>query len=203
MKCDKCGHKISQKTAKFCPNCGAKIEAEDNSQPAAVNGGSNRNMLIIAVTAIIVVAIIAFTAIYITADHHPGAVESSADINEVGDDVKEVKSDSKASQSSEASESKTWQSIGSFSGSGSGSRTIEVPAGQIRIDLSAYPIKNYATNHLYVSGSNGQSAGVDWGPKSAVATRSDSLSFTSSSPVSFTISYYETVSWNVQVYAYK
>ena len=43
------------------------------------------------------------------------------------------------------------------------------------VKITAYPIKNYATNHLYVSGSNGQSAGVDWGSRSAVASRYDSL----------------------------
>ena len=50
----------------------------------------------------------------------------------------------------QSSESKSWESIGSYSGSGSGSQTIKVPEGKIMVKLSAYPIKNYATNHLYV-----------------------------------------------------
>ncbi|MBQ9025299.1 MAG: zinc ribbon domain-containing protein, partial [Methanobrevibacter sp.] len=101
------------------------------------------------------------------------------------------------------SESKDWELIGSYSGSGSGSQSISVPAGEIMIKLSAYPIKNYATNHLYVTGSNGESAGVDWGSTSAVETRSNSLSYSSSSPQTFTIDYYETVSWQVEFYRYQ
>ena len=50
-----------------------------------------------------------------------------------------------------------------INGSFSGSKTISVPAGQIKIEISAYPIKNYATNHLTISGSNGESTGVYWG----------------------------------------
>ena len=105
--------------------------------------------------------------------------------------------------SNQASEAKSWVSIGSYSGSGSGSKTISVPSGKIMVKLSAYPIKNYATNHLYVSGSNGESGGVDWGSKSAVETRSDSFTYTSSSSETFTIDYYETVSWNVEFYSYQ
>jgi hypothetical protein len=94
-------------------------------------------------------------------------------------------------------------SIGSYSGSGSGSKTIDVPDGTIKVELSAYPIKNYATNHLYVTGSNGRSGGVDWGSTSAVETRSDSFTYTSSSSQTFTIDYYETVSWQVNFYRYQ
>ena len=108
-----------------------------------------------------------------------------------------------SSQSASASQSKSWESIGSYSGSGSGSQTIDVPAGQIMVKLSAYPIKNYATNHLYVTGSNGESGGVDWGSHSDVETRSDSFSYTSSSSETFTIDYYETVSWQVEFYRYQ
>ena len=108
-----------------------------------------------------------------------------------------------ATTTTTASESKDWELIGSYSGSGSGSQSISVPAGQIMIKLSAFPIKNYATNHLYVTGSNGESAGVDWGSTSDVETRSNSLSYTSSSPQTFTIDYYETVSWQVDFYRYQ
>lgn len=41
------------------------------------------------------------------------------------------------------------------------------------------------------------------GPKSAVATRSDSLSFTSDGPTTFNIDYYGTVNWYVTVYKYE
>ena len=100
-------------------------------------------------------------------------------------------------------DSKSWVSIGSYSGSGSGSQTIVVPEGTIKVKLSAYPIKNYATNYLYVTGSNGESGGVDWGSKSAVETRSDSFKYTSNYEETFTIDYYETVSWEVEFFRYQ
>lgn len=109
----------------------------------------------------------------------------------------------KTTESSNIEDTKSWESIGSYSGSGSGSESIKTPAGKIKIELSAYPIKNYATNHLYVTGSNGESAGVDWGSTSAVETRSDSLTYTSSSEETFDIDYYETVSWEVNIYRYQ
>ena len=105
--------------------------------------------------------------------------------------------------SSSKSAAKEWVSIGSYSGSGSGSQDITVPEGNIKVEISAYPILNYATNHVYVTGSNGVSGGVDWGPKSDVETRYDSFTYTSSSEEVFTIDYYETVSWNVEFYRYQ
>ena len=128
-------------------------------------------------------------------------VENTSDVDSSQESSDE--SPSTKTVSSQSSPSKSWVAIGTYSGSGSGSKVIEVPAGEIRVDLSAYPIKNYATNHLYVTGSNGQSGGVDWGSTSAVETRSDSFSFTSSSPQTFTIDYYETVSWEVTFYRYQ
>lgn len=56
---------------------------------------------------------------------------------------------------------------------------------------------------MYVSGSNGQSAGVDWGSRSTVASRYDSLTYKSSSSKTFNIDYYETVSWSVEFYKYE
>lgn len=111
--------------------------------------------------------------------------------------------DKKSSKSTSSEKSKSWESIGSYSGSGTGSESIKIPSGKIKIELSAYPIKNYATNHLYVTGSNGESAGVDWGSTSAVETRFDSLTYTSSSEETFDIDYYETVSWEVNIYRYQ
>ena len=54
-----------------------------------------------------------------------------------------------------------------------------------------------------MSGPGGESVGVDWGPNSAVETRSNSMTFTSSSSKVFTIKYYETVSWKVEFYRYE
>ncbi|MDO5849100.1 MAG: zinc ribbon domain-containing protein [Methanobrevibacter sp.] len=211
MKCSKCGHTITKANSKFCPNCGNNID-NTNQKPVEVeSNSSNNNQMIIAVTVVIIAIIIALTAAYSVGVFGPSSENSYSSDKpdvQVQEEAKEIQTSDGGgvgSQDNEKGEQSggSWQPIGSFSGSGSGSKTISVPAGQIRIDLSAYPIKNYATNHLYVSGSNGKSAGVDWGSRSAVATRSDSLSFTSSSSTTFTIDYYETVSWNVEVYKYQ
>lgn len=107
-------------------------------------------------------------------------------------------STSQKSASSSQNDEK-WVTVDTYSGSGSGSESITIPAGKIMVKLSAYPIKNYATNHLYVTGSNGESGGVDWGSTSAVETKSDSFTYNSNSPETFTIEYYETVNWEVEI----
>ena len=127
--------------------------------------------------------------------------ESADDSASEDDSAKTTTTSSK--KTSEVADEKSWESIGSYSGSGSGSQTISVLEGKIMVKLSAYPIKNYATNHLYVTGSNGQSGGVDWGSKSAVETRSDSFTYTSSSEETFVIDYYETVNWEVEFFRYQ
>lgn len=204
MFCPKCGKAIKD-DAKFCKYCGTQISK--NNQSVNVNSDtsygskSNNNTKILAVAivvaAIVLVALV-FAALSLTSD-------------DGGDDAKAVEANnessvvvtSSSSQSSSVSAEKSWVSVGSFSGSGSGSQSISVPAGEIRIDITAFPIKNYATNYLYLTGSNGESAGIDWGSTSAVASKSDSVSFTSSSTTTFTIDYYETESWSVEVYKYQ
>ena len=217
MKCSNCGYENKDK-AKFCTKCGSSLVVKQDPV-AAQPKSSNSKYIIIALIAIIVllVGVIGFFAL-----GDSGSVQSndnsqsdssqqdkSVDDSDEGaddadDDAKtESVSSSKTSSSSKTTKSKSWECIGSYSGSGSGSETINVPEGNIRVELSAYPIKNYATNHLYVSGSNGKSGGVDWGSTSAVETRSDSFTYTSSSEEVFTIDYYETVSWEVDFYRYQ
>ena len=209
MKCNNCGFENKDK-AKFCTKCGQPL-----NQPADPMKSDNSKFVIIALVAIIV--ILAGTIGYF-ALNNSGGVQSddaavandtqdgdSVDSDDDGSDngASESSSKSKSKTTSVASESKSWVSIGKYSGSGSGSQTIDVPSGKIKVVLSAYPIKNYATNHLYVSGSNGKSGGVDWGSQSAVETRSDSFTYSSSTSETFTIDYYETVSWEVEFFAYE
>lgn len=127
--------------------------------------------------------------------------DSNAIDNSNGDSGS-VSNSQSSSNSVSQSAPKSWKLIDSFSGSGSGSESYSIPAGKIKVKISAYPIKNYATNHLYVSSTTGNSAGVDWGSKSAVETRYDSMTFDSSGGDTIDIDYYETVSWNVDVYQY-
>lgn len=205
MKCSKCGFENKDK-AKFCTKCGNSL-----AQPSAEsvsNNSSNSKYLILALVAVIVilVATIGYFAMNSNSNPVQGVDESqSADSQGVQsvDDSKDDDSGSAKTTSESSSKDKEWVSIGSYSGSGSGSKTIKVPEGKIKVELSAYPIKNYATNHLYVTGTNGESGGVDWGSTSAVETRSDSFTYKSSSEEKFTIDYYETVSWEVEFYRYQ
>ncbi len=187
MKCKSCGYE-NKDGAKFCTNCGEELvykKTKTNTNKA--------NLIIILITIVVIAAIIGVAAYMIYGNNNS---DETYQLNNSNDSVATEISNSQAS-------AKEWKSIGSFSGSGTGSKTISIPAGQIRIDLTSFPIKNYADNHLYVSGSNGESAALDWNSHSDVASKSDSISFISNSQTTFTIDYYETVSWNVEVYKYQ
>lgn len=199
MKCGNCGFE-NKKGAKFCTRCGSSLDSVD-VQPQS---SDNSKYVIIALIAVIIIlagaiGYFAFNGVAEPDNSQTPVVQEAATTEDLG-----VQSSSSApTTTSIASESKSWVSIGSYSGFGSGSQSISVPEGKIMVKLSAYPIKNYATNHLYVSGSNGMSGGVDWGSTSAVETRSDSFTYTSSSSEVFTIDYYETVSWQVEFFRYQ
>ena len=207
MICRQCGFE-NKKGAKFCTKCGSSLA----DVPAEVPEKSdNTKYIIVALIAIIVLLAGAIGYFVLAGDDDSGQIVEVAPQSNASDDVvQSVESEesdddvqTEVVSSNQVSDAKSWELIGSYSGSGSGLETISVPSGQIMVKLSAYPIKNYATNHLYVTGSNGQSGGVDWGSTSKVETRSDSFSYTSSSEETFDIDYYETVSWNVEFYRYQ
>ena len=211
MKCSKCGFENKDK-AKFCTKCGNPLAMESPQQNVA--GSNNSKYIIIALIAIIVVlaGVIGYFAmsngqdsVQSTDASQGNAVQQAESVDDSASEGDSAKTTTQTSskQTTEVEDAKSWVSIGSYSGSGSGSQTIKVPEGKIKVKLSAYPIKNYASNHLYVSGSNGESGGVDWGSKSAVETRSDSFTYTSSSEETFVIDYYETVSWEVEFFRYQ
>ena len=206
MKCSNCGFENKDK-AKFCTKCGNSLVVESPKNNVA--SSDNSKYIIIALIAIIVVlaGVVGYFAMgngqdSVQSTDASQQAESVDDSASEGDSAKTTTQTS-SKQTTEVEDDKSWVSIGSYSGSGSGSQTIKVPEGKIMVKLSAYPIKNYATNHLYVSGSNGESGGVDWGSKSAVETRSDSFTYTSSSEETFVIDYYETVSWEVEFFRYQ
>jgi hypothetical protein len=204
MKCDNCGYE-NKKTAKFCTKCGAVLKTPE--KPGGDDSkGSNTKYIIVALVVVILVLVgcvgyFAGTMNNGDSSASDASSQSASSSQESSNSASE--SSSSAGESSSSGGSKSWESIGTYSGSGSGSQTVKVPAGKIMVKLSAYPILNYATNHLYVKGSNGESGGVDWGSYSDVETRSDSFTYTSSSSETFTIDYYETVSWEVEFYRYQ
>lgn len=192
MKCQKCGTE-NKEGAQYCKKCGSSLLV--NNQPASpVESKSNDDfkVLVICLT-IIIIAGIAMVTIFAS-----GILDNNSDTPVVVES-----NNSSSSNSVVATPTGQWVLIGSYSGSGSGLQSFTVPSGDIRIDITAYPLKNYDTNHLIVSGDNGQSASVDWGSTSAVTSRSNSITFGSSRAVSFDIDYYETASWSVKVYRYE
>ncbi len=209
MKCSKCGFENNDK-AKFCTKCGSSL-AQVNVETNTPTKSNNSKYVIVALVAVIIIlaGCMAYFAFNMGDSNSHEATDSQQSADSQQDnsvessDSDEDKDVHTESISSSKSKTKSWESIGSYSGSGSGSQTISVPEGDIRVELSAYPIKNYATNYLYVTGSNGKSGGVDWGSTSAVETRSDSFTYSSSSSETFTIDYYETVSWEVDFYRYQ
>ncbi len=214
MKCKKCGFENKDKS-KFCTKCGSSL----NEPPVDDNNSSNSSSRYVIVALVIVIVVLVAAIGYLAFNMSSNSLQDSdnlegdnasdsIDDDSQSDESYESDDDAKtrrvsSSDSSQSSKEKSWESIGSYSGSGSGSQSISVPPGKIKVELSAFPIKNYATNHLYVSGSNGESGGVDWGSTSAVETRSDSFTYESSSEELFTIDYYETVSWEVEFYRYQ
>lgn len=211
MKCENCGFD-NKDSAKFCTKCGALLNEGNVSKSQVQNSNSSKYAIVgLVIVIILLVACLGYfmgtmnsgTSVQSDDSGQNASSSKSVQSDDEGGDDAQTTSVSSQSSTTKATESKSWVSIGSYSGSGSGSQTIEVPSGEIMVKLSAYPIKNYATNHLYVSGSNGMSGGVDWGSHSDVETRSDSFSYTSSSSETFTIDYYETVSWEVEFYRYQ
>lgn len=209
MFCPKCGKAIKD-DSKFCKYCGATISKNNQKSNAEYNSrfhipkdndkNDNKNMKIFAVVVVIaLIILVALLGIVLSDNSEDTDDEMAVESNNKSNTTQSV---SLTSSNEQAQITKSWVSIGSFSGSGSGSQSISIPEGQIRIDITAHPIKNYVTNYLHVSGSHGQ-ASLDWGPNSEVTSKSDSISFTSSSPSTFTIDYLETSSWNVEVYKYQ
>lgn len=209
MKCNNCGFE-NKNTAKFCSRCGASLENVNPPKEVSEKKTNNNSMIIIAVlVAVIVILAVCIGFFVLNANNNSNAQSGSSQASSQSNAQPNQQSSSSSSSeqpqqtTSAATPAKDWKLIGSYSGSGSGAQSINVPSGQIMIKISAYPIKNYATNYLRVSGPSGESVGVDWGPNSAVETRSNSMTFTSSSSKVFTIKYYETVSWKVEFYRYE
>ncbi|WP_407394081.1 zinc-ribbon domain-containing protein [Methanobrevibacter sp.] len=200
--CSECGFE-NKEDAQFCKKCGKPFDSLKNTAHKNQNNNKpkNNNVLIIAVAAVICVAIVAGAFVLMNNNSGDGTnILPSVGSNNNSSDVNNVSTNLDSNNDSQTQ--KSWKLIDTYTGDGSGTKSIPVPAGHIKIKLSAYPIKNYATNHLYVDGSNGESGGVDWGSTSDVETKSDSFEYSSNSEVEFTIDYYETVSWEVKVYQY-
>ncbi len=204
MKCSKCGFE-NKNEAKFCTKCGNSLVENKPETTSTKSNGSKYVIVALIVIIIMLAGVIGYFALNSGGVQSNDNSQSQAASNETvsADNSQEDNNAKTTTVSSSQEDTKEWVSIGSYSGSGTGSKSINVPAGKIKVELTAFPIKNYATNHLYVSGSNGESGGVDWGSTSPVESRSDSFTYKSDSEELFTIDYYETVSWEVEFYRYQ
>ena len=198
MKCENCGFE-NKNTAKFCSRCGESLEVSSPQEPVVPAKNDNSRIIVIALLLVIIILVGAIGFFVFTNSNSQAQSGTSHADSDSDDDSSQ---DSSSSQTT-PTKTKEWRLIGSYSGSGTGSQGVSVPPGQIMIKISAFPIKNYATNHLYVTGPNGEFVGVDWGSTSAVETRSNSITVTTTSTETFTIEYYETVSWQVDFYRYE
>ena len=197
MRCTNCGFE-NKDTAKFCSRCGESLEKVN--VPIETPAQKNNSMYIVIVLLVIIIILVGALGFFVlnnNSNSHSQSESSQAD------SVSEDGSSQDSSSQTTPTETKGWKLIGSYSGSGSGTQSISVPPGKIMIKISAFPIKNYATNYLYVTGPNGESVGVEWGSTSAVETRSNSITITTTTTEVFTIDYYETVSWQVDFYRYQ
>lgn len=198
MKCRQCGFN-NRNNAKFCTKCGNPLKKPSRPVIQQKPKDSNKSwyIIIILIAVILILAVaVGYFALKNNADTpQENNVDSGSENTPAGNIVQ-----NHTDTPTQIEKSKSWVSIGKYSGSGTGTETIIVPEGEIMVKLSAYPIKNYASNYLTVSGSNGISGSVDWGSNSAVKEKSDSFTYTSTSDETFTIDYYETVSWNVEFF---
>lgn len=193
MKCNKCGFE-NKESAVFCTKCGNALE---KSKPKTQVNNEKSNM-----SKYIIVGLIAIIIVLAVVSYFALNTDSQSPISEQNSNNKTVSSSDNTTKTQEV-KSKSWELIGSYSGSGSGFKNIDVPAGKIKVKLSAFPIKNYDTNHLYVNVPDIANGGVNWNSKSPVEQRSDSFEFYLSSPETVMIDYYETENWEVEFYAYQ
>lgn len=198
MICPNCGAE-DKNGSKFCKKCGTPLTSEKNTphkNQDNTQSKMNNNVLIIAIAAVICVAIIAgaFVLTNTNSNDVDIATNDSTDINNTDNSSDSIKDNQTQ---------KSWKLIDTYYGDGSGNKEISVPNGDIRLEFSAYPIKNYADNYFQVYSSNAELiSNLEWNSHSPVEAKYDSFEYSSNSPEVFNIVYYELESWEVKVYQY-
>ncbi len=212
MKCPHC-NSFNKEEAKFCKNCGKPLNNQslayhdkfgdskiENNIPIEESSGS-KNTLIICIT-VVICALIVSGALILVYTHNNDSDDGNFINSTSNNAIADVSNQSTNPQVNPV-KTESWQLIGSVSGSGSGLESYTIPEGKIKIKITAFPIKNYGNNYLEVSSSTGDSVSVNWDSKSAVKSKSDSMTFESYGGDTINIDYYETVSWTVDIYKYE
>ncbi|WP_409200290.1 zinc ribbon domain-containing protein [Methanobrevibacter sp. DSM 116169] len=185
MKCPNC-HAQNENRAMYCSKCGTKLQVE--------NSNDSKNLLIIVLVAIIVIG--ALTGLYMVLNSNNSST-SSENIQSSESNVVEV-------QKENPSEPATWHQVNTYSGVGGYSTGVNIKGSQMKIQFSAFPIKNYADNHMkvevYKNGQFVDSSSVSWNGKSAVATRSNTIEVSGSGNYQIYVDGYELQYWNMEIY---
>lgn len=198
MICPNCGAE-DKNGSKFCKKCGTPLTSEKNTphkNQDNTQSKMNNNVLIIAVAVVICVAIIAgaFVLTNTNSNDVDIATNDSTDINNTDNSSDSIKDNQTQ---------KSWKLIDTYYGDGSGNKEISVPNGDIRLEFSAYPIKNYADNYFQAYSSDADLiSNLEWNSHSPVEAKYDSFEYSSNSPEVFNIVSYELESWEVKVYQY-
>ncbi|MCC7554001.1 MAG: zinc ribbon domain-containing protein [Methanobacteriaceae archaeon] len=187
MFCQNCGTK-NDEDAIYCEKCGLKLIKKPEN--------SNKNILIIILIVILVIASLAGLFIFLSNN-------SNSDVSQ--NNVPSMGSDENLRNVENSNHPKTWNQINSYSGVSDYTTGVNIKGDKIKVEFSAFPIKNYADNHMkvdvYKDGKYLDSSSVSWNGKSAVATRSNNIEL-SYGPGNYQIYVdgYELVSWNMVVY---
>lgn len=100
----------------------------------------------------------------------------------------------------------SWHKVGTYDGVSSDSISVVTKGSRFKVVSTAMPIKNYATNYLYTNVMNNDfavdSSQLDWGSKSAVASKSKTLELSGSGTQYISIDAYELQWWTVEVWEY-
>ena len=180
MFCEKCGTK-NDDDAVFCQKCGTKLKTETFD---------TKTILIVILIAIVI--IVSAVGIY-------SVMNSNNDTSSNKDEGYNQNVIPEATNYEP-----TWHNIGSYGGVSDYYIPVHISGSNMKIEFSAFPIKNYADNDMtvqvYKNGNYLGSANVEWDGNDAVATRSNSLEFSGPGNYQIYVSGYELVSWNLEIY---
>ena len=98
----------------------------------------------------------------------------------------------------------TWHKVGTYTGSGDDTVSINAKGTKIRVVSTAMPIKNYANNYLTTTLQQGDKtlgkSNSNWNSKSKIAKKTGTIEVSCSGKVNIEIHSYELRWWTVEIY---
>lgn len=177
----------------FCKNCGKRLAVS----PVENNNSKNNILIAIIIALLLILAMVGTYAFIILNDTEENTNTATFNKQPTSDVKKETPT---------TEDTKSWHSIGTFSGVGDDIITFTGNGNKFKVVSSAMPLKNYADNYMITTvSSNGNVVGsseLAWNSKSAVAKKSKTIEFTGTGACEISISAYELDYWNIEVYEY-